>query len=176
MEKKIQTIGSLSTPSFSAYLDEILLRDGTIGKRIKIDHPEAAAIVPFVGKNEILMVRQFRYALGRETLEIPAGKVDEGEKPEACARRELLEETGYRTAELKSLYTYAPALGYSNELIHIYSAHQLTEVQTALDEREIISLERMRLSQIKEMIKKGLIIDGKTLIGLYVTDCLPGSL
>ena len=79
MEKKIQTIASLGTLSFSAHLDEILLRDGKIGKRIKIDHPEVAAIIPYVSENEIQMVRQFRYALERETLEIPAGKVDRGE-------------------------------------------------------------------------------------------------
>ena len=87
MEKKIQTLASLSTHSFSAHLDEVLLRNGKVGKRIRVDHPEAAAIIPFISDNEIIMVRQFRYALGKETLEIPAGKMDPGEKPEECARR-----------------------------------------------------------------------------------------
>ena len=80
MEKKIQTIASLSTHSFSAHLDEVLLRDGKVGKRVKIDHPEAAAVIPFISDHEIIMVRQFRYALGRETLEIPAGKVDPAQR------------------------------------------------------------------------------------------------
>lgn len=166
MEKKIQTIASLSTHSFSAYLDEVLLRDGKRGKRVKIDHPEAAAVIPFISDHEIIMVRQFRYALGRETLEIPAGKVDPGERVEACAKRELVEETGYEAVEIKFIYTYAPAIGYSNELIHIYSARNLKKANIKIDEREIISLERLSIERVKELIRKGLILDSKTLIGL----------
>ncbi len=112
------------------------------------------------------MVRQFRYALGRETLEIPAGKVDPGEGVEECAQRELLEETGYEAVEIKHIYTYAPAIGYSNELIHIYSAGNLKKVNKKIDEREIISLERLSIERVKELIRKGLILDSKTLIGL----------
>jgi len=78
MEKKIRTIASLSTRSFSAYLDEVLLQNNQLGQRMRIDHPEASAIIPFLSDKEILMVRQYRYALGRETLEIPAGKLDPG--------------------------------------------------------------------------------------------------
>jgi len=85
------------------------LRDGSSAKRVRIDHPEAAAVVPFLSDREILLVRQYRYALGRETLEIPAGKLDPSEKPEECAGRELLEETGYEAGSLTLLYTYAPA-------------------------------------------------------------------
>ena len=87
MEKKIQTIGTLRTHSFLVALDEVLLEDGSLTRRIKIDHPEASAILPFISDQEIIMVRQFRYALGRETLEIPAGKVDPGEGPEECIER-----------------------------------------------------------------------------------------
>jgi ADP-ribose pyrophosphatase len=166
MEKKIQTITSLSTHSFSAHLDEVLLKDGKMGKRVKIDHPEAAAVIPFISDHEIIMVRQFRYALGGETLEIPSGKVDPGEKVEACAKRELVEETGYEAVEIKFIYTYAPAIGYSNELIHIYSARNLKKANIKIDEREIISLERLNIERIKELIRKGLILDSKTLIGL----------
>jgi len=168
MEKKIQTIARLSTNSFSAYLDEVLLRNGKVGKRIKFDHPEVTAIIPFASNDEIIMVRQFRYALERETLEIPAGKVDPGEKPEECVRRELLEETGYEAGAIKLIYTYAPALGYSNELIHIYSGHNLKKTNARIDEREIASVERLSLKRVTAMIKKGLILDGKTLIGLGV--------
>lgn len=169
MEKKIQTIGTLNTASFSVHLDEVLLRDGKPGKRIKMDHPEAAAIIPFVADDEILMVRQFRYALGRETLEIPAGKLDPGERLEACVKRELLEETGYEAGKIAFIVTFAPAIGYSNELIHIYSGHQLRKTQEDIDEREISSVERLGLREIQGMIEKGLIIDGKTLLGLCLT-------
>ena len=166
MEKKIQTLAGLHTNSFSAYLDEVLLRNGKLGRRIKIDHPEATAIIPFISDDEIIMVRQFRYALGRDTLEIPAGKVDPGERPEGCVRRELLEETGYVAGEINAILTYAPAIGYSNELIHIYSARHLKKVNEKIDEREISALERLSINRLKELIRGGEILDGKTLLGL----------
>jgi ADP-ribose pyrophosphatase len=173
MEKKIRTIGSLSTRSFSAYLDEVLLQNNQMGQRIRIDHPEAAAIIPFLSDKEILMVRQFRYALGRETLEIPAGKMDLGERPEQCVRRELLEETGYEAGKIEWVYTYAPALGYSNELIHIYSGHQLRKAGTVIDEREIASVETISVEKLKSMVKERLILDGKTLLGLSLMRIIP---
>lgn len=119
------------------------------------------------------MVRQHRYALGRETLEIPAGKMDPGEKPEDCARRELLEETGYRAESLRRVYTYAPALGYSNELIHIFSAHDLRRVNPEIDEAEISSVERLSLDRVLSLVREGLILDGKTLIGLAMMGLIP---
>ena len=167
MEKKIITLASLSTRSFSASLDEVLLRDGRTGKRMKIDHPAAAAVVPFVSDDEILMVRQYRYALGRDTLEIPAGKLDPGETPEACVRRELLEETAHEAGELTFLYTYAPAIGYSNELIHIYSARSLRKRRKKVDEREISSVGIYSIRRLRRMMKKGLLVDGKTLLALF---------
>ena len=166
MEKKIQTIASLNTHSFSVHLDEVLLKNGRAGKRIRIEHPEAAAIIPFISDREIIMVRQFRYALGRHTLEIPAGKVDPGEGVNACVRRELLEETGYEAEEIRRIYTFAPAIGYSNELIHIYSGHALRKVRTEIDEREISSVERVGLEELRGWIREGRIQDAKTLIGL----------
>ena len=174
MEKRNQTIASLRCNHFSVHLDEVSLKDGTRGNRIRLDHPEAAAIIPFVTDDEILMVKQFRYALGRETLEIPAGKLDPGESPEACAGRELLEETGYEAQSLKLIYTYAPAIGYSNELIHIFSGHDLKKAHEKIDEREIDSIEWVTVPKLKEMIKKNLILDGKTLIGLSIMGVLSG--
>ena len=173
MEKKIRTIAFLSTRSFSAYLDEVLLQNNQMGQRMRIDHPEASAIIPFLSDKEILMVRQYRYALGRETLEIPAGKLDPGENPEECIRRELLEETGYEAGKIEWICTYAPALGYSNELIHIYSGHQLRKADTVIDEREIASVEKIHVEKLKSMIKERLILDGKTLLGLSLMRIIP---
>jgi ADP-ribose pyrophosphatase len=167
MEKKISTLASLRTHSFSASLDEVLLRDGRKGRRMRIDHPEAAAVVPFVAHDQIVMVKQYRYALGKETLEIPAGKLDPGETPEACVRRELLEETGYDAGELTFLYTYAPAIGYSNELIHIYSARGLKKTRKKIDEGEISSLKIYSTRRLRRMMKEGRLVDGKTLLALF---------
>jgi ADP-ribose pyrophosphatase len=169
MEKIIATLATLSTRSFSATLDEVLLRDGSIGKRMKIDHPEAAAVIPFISDDAILMVRQYRYALGKETLEIPAGKLDPGEEPETCVRRELMEETGYEAGDVSFLYTYAPAIGYSNERIHIYSARRLHKMETSVDDREISAVEKHSLKSVREMVRKGLLEDGKTLLALFFT-------
>ncbi len=140
---------------------------------MRIDHPEASAIIPFLSDKEILMVRQYRYALGRETLEIPAGKLDPGESPDQCVRRELLEETGYEAGKIEWVYTYAPALGYSNELIHIYAGRQLRKADTVIDTREIASVEKISLEKLKAMIKERLILDGKTLLGLSLMRIIP---
>ena len=166
MEQKIQSLASLGTKSFTAYLDEVSLRNGKISKRIRIDHPQAAAIVPFVSEKEIIMVKQFRYALQRETLEIPAGKIDKDESPEECIKRELIEETGFETKSIKWLYTYAPAIGYSNELIHLYIGKNLEKVETKIDEDEISSLEILTIDEVIGMIRNHKILDSKTLIAL----------
>jgi ADP-ribose pyrophosphatase len=173
MEKKIRTIASLSTHSFSAYLDEVVLQNNQSGQRIRIDHPEASAIIPFVSDEEILMVRQYRYAFGQETLEIPAGKLDPGENPDTCIRRELLEETGYEAGNIRWVCTYAPALGYSNELIHIYSGHGLEKARATIDEREIAAVEKIPVGKLKQMVKDRLILDGKTLLGLSFLRIIP---
>ena len=166
MEKKIHSLASLRTKSFTAYLDEVSLRNGKISKRIRIDHPQASAIVPFVSDNEIIMVKQYRYALDRETLEIPAGKIDNGESPEECIKRELIEETGFETKSIQWLYSYAPAIGYSNELIHLFSGRDLKKVGTKIDEDEISSLEILTLDEVIGMIRNHKIIDSKTIIAL----------
>jgi len=166
MEKKIISLASLGTKNFTVYLDEVSLKNGKLSKRICIDHPQAAAIVPFVSDNEIIMVRQYRYALKKETLEIPAGKIDKGESPEQCIKRELLEETGFKANLVTWLYTYAPAIGYSNELIHLYVGRDLVKQDTMIDEDEISSLEVLSLEGVLGMIRNNEIIDSKTIIAL----------
>jgi ADP-ribose diphosphatase len=166
MEQKIQSLASLGTKNFTVYLDEVSLRNGRISKRIRIDHPQAAAIVPFVSDNEIIMVRQYRYALERETLEIPAGKIDRGESPEECIKRELVEETGFEAQSIEWLYTYAPAIGYSNELIYLYVGRDLKKLEKDIDENEISSIEIFTLKEVLGMIRDHKILDSKTIISL----------
>ncbi len=166
MEQKIQSLASLGTKNFIVYLDEVSLKDGTISKRICIDHPQAAAIVPLISDNELIMVRQYRYALRRETLEIPAGKIDKGESAEECIRRELAEETGFEAKVIKWLYTYAPAVGYSNELIHLYLGSDLEKLENKVNEGEISSLEILTIDEVLGMIRNHEIVDSKTIIAL----------
>lgn len=166
MEEKIRTLSQLFANHFSVQLDAVRLRTGKITERIKINHPEAAAIVPFVDDRHILMVRQWRYAIGRETLEIPAGKVDPGEDVEVCARRELTEETGYTLQQLLPIFRYYPAIGYSNEEIQIYAASGLRRITQEVDTDEISRVERINLDEIHDLIVRGIIQDGKTVIGI----------
>lgn len=173
MEKRLRTLGSLHATTFSAHLDEVTLTNGEIKKRIRIDHPEASAVVPLLPDRGIVMVRQYRYAMGLSTLEIPAGKVDPGEDPEACGRRELFEETGFEARVLQPLYTYTPAIGYSNERIHIFLAPGVERRSGRGDENEISAVEIIPLTELKEMVREGQIQDGKTLIGLVMAGLFP---
>ena len=166
MEEKIQSLASLGTKNFTVYLDEVSLKDGTISKRICIDHPQAAAIVPLISDDELIMVRQYRYALKRETLEIPAGKIDKGESAEECIKRELAEETGFEAKVIKWLYTYAPAVGYSNELIHLYLGSDLEKLENKVNDTEISSLEILTIDEVLGMIRNHEIVDSKTIIAL----------
>jgi ADP-ribose pyrophosphatase len=168
MEETVKTLARINAKHFSAQLDTVRLRTGKITERIKIDHPEAAAIVPFLDADHILMVRQWRYALGKETLEIPAGKADPGEDIEVCARRELEEETGHSARRLLHLFSYYPAIGYSNELIRIYAASSLVRLAERHDVDEIAEVEVIRLSDVQDLILKGSIQDGKTVISIAI--------
>ena len=166
MEERIKTLGILNASHFSAQLDVVRLRTGRITERIKVDHPEAAAVIPFIDSENILMVRQWRYAIGKETLEIPAGKADPGEDLAVCALRELREETGYEAEKLLPIFSYYPAIGYSNEMIRIYAAFHLTRVTDHHDEDEISRVEAIGLDRVLDLIMDGVIEDGKTVIGL----------
>ena len=148
------------------------MKNGRVARRLKVDHPEAAAIIPFISEGEILLVRQYRYALQKETLEIPAGKLDPGESPDACVRRELREETGYDAGAIDFLYTYASAIGYSNELIHIFRGRGLKWTGELTDQIEIDAVERMSLEKIRALVKEGIILDGKTLLALSMLGLL----
>lgn len=168
MEKKLHTLGLLNTRHFTAYLDEVELRTGRTSWRLKIDHPEAVAVVPFVDSEHIIMVRQWRYAVNAETLEIPAGKVDPGETIESAIQRELMEETGYQAGKIKPLISYFPAIAYSNEIIHIVSAEELSISGNRLDEDEISGIEVVSLKRATKMVKDGIIQDGKTILGILL--------
>ncbi len=166
MEEKVRTLSMIFANHFSAQLDTVRLRTGRVTERIKIDHPEAAAIVPFLDSKRILMVRQWRYAIGKETLEIPAGKVDRGEDMEICARRELREETGFNASYLVPIFSYYPAIGYSNEVIRIYAASGLERVSAEQDVDEISKVEVLEVDKVFDLIVRGAIQDGKTVIGI----------
>lgn len=142
---------------------EVELPDGSRSKRNLIEHPGAAAILPILDDGKILLVKQYRKAIESETLEIPAGKLDKGENPEICAKRELEEETGYKAKNIEYLGKIATAPGFCNEIIHLYKATGLIKGKKHTDEDEFTENILVTMDELKKMIKSGEIIDCKTL-------------
>ena len=151
-------------------VDTVILPNGKEAKREVVEHPGAVAVVPLLPDGRIIMVRQYRHAVGKALLEIPAGKLDRGEIPEQCAARELEEETGYACNQLRSLTSVWTTPGFSDEIIHIYAAENLQKKVQNLDEDEFLQIEIYSKEQLRQMMQDGSISDSKTIIGL----CLAG--
>jgi ADP-ribose pyrophosphatase len=150
--------------------DEVRLADGRPARREYIKHPGAAAMVPFLDARTVVLVRQFRYSVGRHFYEIPAGKIDPGEDPLQTAQRELREECGYQAGEWRRLTTIHPCIGYSDERIELYLARQLRDVGHAPDDGEFIEMAPMSLAEALRRVRDGAITDVKTIIGLLWAD------
>lgn len=141
------------------------------GKKIKreiIEHRGAAAILAFDEKGKVILVKQHRFGHGY-ILEIPAGTLEKGEKPEKCAFREIQEETGYKAKRLLPLITYYPSVGYNKEAIYCFVAKNVQKISgQALDEDEIMSVIKIDFKKLLAMIKAGKIIDSKTICAALV--------
>lgn len=132
-------------------------------KREVIEHRGAAAILAFDEKDRVILVKQHRFPHGY-ILEIPAGTLEKGESPVKCALREIQEETGYSAKKMTRLITYYPSVGYNKEAIHCFLAGGVKKVSgQALDEDEIMSVVKIDLKRLLNMIKRGQIIDSKTI-------------
>ena len=149
------------------YEDYMALPNGNTAVWDFIEHKGAAAVVPVTSDGKILMVRQYRNALERYTLEIPAGAVNYlGEPKEECAARELEEETGYRAGKLEWLMNVNTTVAFCNELIGIYVAQDLIPTSQHLDEDEFLNVEKHDLDELLAMVYDGRITDGKTAAAL----------
>ncbi len=148
--------------------DRVQMPDGTEGVREWIDHPGAAAVVPLLPDGRVVLVRQYRYGPGMTFLELPAGKFDGAERPEAVAARELEEETGYKAGILEPLGVLFNAVGYSNEAIHLYLARDLVETRQTLDDGEFLEVELHDLAEVTGKASRGELQDMKTVSGLLM--------
>jgi ADP-ribose pyrophosphatase len=148
--------------------DLVRLPNGRQADLEVLRHPGAAAIVPFVTAEEILLVRQFRYAVGGHILEVPAGTLSPGEAPEACARREVEEEVGHRAGRLQRLGTIFTTPGFTDEVIHLFAAFDLTAGEQSLDHDEVLSVERLRFDDAVEQVRRGAIVDAKSICALLL--------
>ena len=140
------------------------------GRHVELDlvrHPGAAAVVPFLDDERVLLIRQHRHATGGTLMEIPAGKLDPGESPEACAARELEEETGYRPGRLERLGAIWTTPGFCDEVIHLFAAYDLEAHQQRLEADEIIELVPTPLTAALDGLS-GPVVDGKTATALLL--------
>lgn len=152
---------------FDVTVENVNLPNGILLKMEIIRHPGASAIVAINESNDVLMLKQYRHAVGRYMWEIPAGTVDGREAPLACARRELIEETGYDAKTWEPLGTVTPVPGYSDEKIHLFLARDLIPSAQQLDPDEIIEVQPLPVEQVVSMIMKGEIDDAKTIAAFF---------
>jgi len=150
---------------------EVVTEDVSLpnGRRVPLDlvrHPGAAAVVPFLDDDQVLLIRQYRYAAGGEILEVPAGKLDAGEAPALCATRELEEETGYRAGRLEHLATIWTTPGFTDERIHLFAAFDLTAGTQDLQPDEMIELVPMPIDEALAAIWRGELPDAKSALAL----------
>jgi ADP-ribose pyrophosphatase len=155
--------------------DTVRLPDGASAEREWIEHPGAVAVLAVTDKGELVMERQFRYALGRDMIEVPAGKIDPGEDPLATARRELAEETGYSAAQWAHVATIHLAIGYSNEHIEIYLAKGLKQQKARLDDEEFLEVFTLPLATALAWVREGKITDSKTVSTLFWAEKVLGG-
>jgi ADP-ribose pyrophosphatase len=158
---------------FSVVKDEIELEDGRVITRDVVRSSRVGAIVPLIG-SDVLLVKQYRHAIGDDTIEIPAGLVNRGELPRVAAAREMAEEIGYRIVDendVAHLTTVHPSPGGSNELMHIYcTTGPLQMCERNLDADEIVDLVRMPYLEALRMAQEGKFIDAKTVLGLVLAE------
>jgi ADP-ribose pyrophosphatase len=155
-------------------LDAVRFPDDSIGQLEMLRHPGAAAVVPFLdppggADPRVVLIRQFRHAADGYIWEVPAGRLDGGELPEACAARELEEETGMRARRLERLTTIYTTPGFTDERIHLFLADGLEPGAEHREADEFMELHTLRWSQVLGMIERGEIADGKTLVSLLFT-------
>lgn len=151
---------------------QVELPDGRRALRDVVRHPGAVAIVALTEEGRICLVRQYRTALGRVTVEIPAGKLSAGEDPLECANRELLEETGMVAERMAFLTTIASSDGFCDELIHIYMATGLTFAKSSPDDDEFINVDLVEVSELVDAVLDGRIEDAKTVVGALLCDAI----
>ena len=144
--------------------DEVIFPSGSKSTREWINHPGAVCCIPVLENGDICLIKQYRYAIRKYVIELPAGKLEIGETPIGCAKRELEEEIGFEAKKIRFLTMFYPAVGFVNEEMHLFLAEDLKKTNTNPDEDEFIELIPKTLDQAVEMIYSGEITDAKTII------------
>ena len=153
-------------PLLKIDLDEVKLPGGAVARLESIRHPGAAAVLPFLPDGRVLLVKQYRHAMGGWILEVPAGKLDDGEAPEVCAVREVEEEVGYRAGALVPLGAIFTTPGFTDEVIWLYEAHGLEKTELAHEVDEVIEVLTWEFDEAVQAVHDGRIRDGKSVAAI----------
>lgn len=157
-------------------LDTVRFPDGSTGKLEMIRHPGAAAVLPFLDdplsdNPQVVLIRQFRHAADDFIYEVPAGRLDPGEAPEVCARRELAEETGYGASSIERLTTIYTTPGFTDERIHLFMASGLEPGDHRREADEFLEIHRFHWREVLELVRTGELADGKSLAAITFVQC-----
>lgn len=157
---------------FDVDLDTVEFPDGSVGTLEMIRHPGAAAVLPLLDPVEapdprVVLIHQFRHAADRYVWEIPAGRLEHGEQPEDCARREMAEETGYQAGRLEHLASVFTTPGFTDEVIHLFAGAVAGRGDHHREKDEFMEVRTLAWSEVGRMVARGDIIDGKTLCCLF---------
>jgi ADP-ribose diphosphatase len=168
---KVKSVRAYTGRVISLDVDTVRFPDGSTGDLEMIRHPGASAVVPFLSDPrdedpQVLLIRQYRYAADGYLYEIPAGRLDKGEDPWACAVRELKEETGCTAEKVEQLFSFYTTPGFTDEKIHVFMATGLVAGETKHEADEFLDLQPMMLSRALEMVESGEITDAKTALAL----------
>jgi len=150
------------------YVDTVILPNKKKASREHLRQPDAVSVIPFIDKENIVLVKQYRYPIKKITYELPAGKISKNEKPIECVKRELEEEAGYLSNDIKKLIFFYPSTAFSTEKLYIFTAKNLKKTKVNPDEDEFIEPEIISYKEALQWIEKGKIIDAKTIIGLLL--------
>lgn len=153
---------------FTVKKDIVELPGGEEATREVVVHNGGVGVIAITDDGKIPMVRQYRKGIEMVSLEIPAGKLEAGEKPEVCGKRELLEETGYIAKDFSILSRFAVTPAYCSEIIYVYRAEGLLKAEQKLDEDEYLNVEFYTLEELYKMVLEGEIIDSKTIIAIML--------
>jgi ADP-ribose pyrophosphatase len=149
---------------------KVELPDGRRADREVVRHPGGCVIIPMDDGDNIYLVKQFRVAFECELLELPAGKLDKGEDPMECAKRELKEETGITAGAVRHITSIYPSPGFCNEVIHVFYAKDIVVGSASPDEGEYVQLVKMPLTELLRMVWDGRVKDAKTVVGALIAD------
>ena len=168
MEKTLESKRVYEGRIINLRLDSVSLENGNTAMREVVEHPGAVGIVALKENGDIVMVKQYRKAVEQVLLELPAGKLEQGENPLDCAARELTEETGYTAGDLRYLVSFYTSPGFSNEVMHMFLATGLREGKNDPDDDEMVETVEISRDRAIDMILKGEIKDGKTIAGILL--------